>query len=327
MPAIGRNLRGALLALGAFAVFASHDAAIKALGAHYHAAQIVFFSALFGLPAALMLVIRDRAPASLWPRDPMGVALRSGAVVVGSLCSFFAFSAVPMAQAYAIFFSTPILVTLLAIPLLGERVGLRRAVAIVVGLVGVLIVLRPGQAALGVGHLSALGGALASSLVAIMTRRLGGSERMVVLLVYPMLGNIAVMGLLQFLVYRPVEAEHLLLMISVAFAADRGVSGVRGGHRRADAVFADHLGGGLRTAPVRRGAGCPDAFRRGRRDGERGLHPDARTGAAWRAGCPRRPAGRAGHGQPRHAPEMSSTNCRSGTPRRAAVSARAWSCS
>lgn len=237
MPAIGRNLRGALLALGAFAVFASHDAAIKALGAHYHAAQIVFFSALFGLPAALMLVIRDRAPASLWPRDPMGVALRSSAVVVGSLCSFFAFSAVPMAQAYAIFFSTPILVTLLAIPLLGERVGLRRAVAIVVGLVGVLIVLRPGQAALGVGHLSALGGALASSLVAIMTRRLGGSERMVVLLVYPMLGNIAVMGLLQFLVYRPVEAEHLLLMIYVAFGAFLGMSLLIAAYRASEAVI------------------------------------------------------------------------------------------
>jgi len=53
MAAVGRNLRGALLALGAFAVFSSHDAAIKALGASYHAAQIVFFSALLGLPAAL----------------------------------------------------------------------------------------------------------------------------------------------------------------------------------------------------------------------------------------------------------------------------------
>ncbi|MGA1209712.1 MAG: DMT family transporter [Gemmobacter sp.] len=237
MAAPRRNLKGALLALGAFAVFASHDAAVKALGASYHAAQIVLFSALFGLPAVLLLIIRERAPLTLRPRDPWGVALRSGAVALASLCSFFAFSRVPMAQAYAIFFSTPILVTLLAVPLLGEKVGLRRAVAIAVGMAGVLIVLRPGQAPLGIGHLAALGAALASSLVAIMTRKLGGSERTVVLLVYPMLVNVAVMGLAQPFVYRPVAGADLLLMIYVAFGAFFAMSLLIAAYRNAEAVL------------------------------------------------------------------------------------------
>ena len=61
MAAPRRNLKGALLALGAFAVFASHDAAVKALGASYHAAQIVLFSALFGFHHATTMQL-DLAP-------------------------------------------------------------------------------------------------------------------------------------------------------------------------------------------------------------------------------------------------------------------------
>ena len=237
MAASGRNLKGALLALVSFAIFSSHDAAIKALGASYHAAQIVLFSALFGLPAALLLIMRERSPITLRPVDPWGVALRSGAVVMASICSFYAFSAVPMAQAYAIFFSTPILVTLLAMPLLGERVGMRRGIAIAVGMAGVLIVLRPGQASLGIGHLAALGAASASSLIAILTRKLGGSERMVVLLVYPMLGNIAIMALVQPFVYRPIAGVDLLLMVYVALGAFVAMSLLIAAYRSAEAVI------------------------------------------------------------------------------------------
>ena len=61
-----------------------------------------------------------------------------------------------MAQTYALIFAAPLLITILAIPILGERVGWRRQVAVLVGLAGVLVVIRPGAADLGAGHVAVL---------------------------------------------------------------------------------------------------------------------------------------------------------------------------
>ncbi|MRH22371.1 EamA family transporter [Rhodovulum strictum] len=212
MPA---NIRGAGLALAGFAVFSLHDAVVKALGVHYHAIQIVFFSVLIGFPLVLLLLIRQR-DGSLRPRRPFWTALRTVAVMATMLGAFYAFSTIPFAQAYAIIFATPLIVTALSVPILGERVGPRRWAAVVLGLIGVLIVLRPGaDAGLGPGHLAAL--------VAVIMRKIGNEERSAVLLLYPMLANAAVMGCLLPFVYQPMPIAHLGGMGLVALGALGGM--------------------------------------------------------------------------------------------------------
>ena len=82
----------------------------------------------------------------------------------GGLLAFYAFSRLPLADAYAIIFATPLLITALSVPILGEAVGWRRWSAVAVGFVGVLVMLRPGVAPIGLGSLAALGAACASAL-------------------------------------------------------------------------------------------------------------------------------------------------------------------
>ena len=217
------SFAGPVLALSAFALFSAHDVIVKSLGGSYSPVQIVFFSALLGLPLALLMLMRDHTDANLRPHRPGWTALRTAAAVATGIAVFYAFSVLPMATTYAILFATPLLITLLSVPLLGERVGWRRMLAVVVGLCGVLIVLRPGQGeGLTLGHLAALLGALTSSIASIIVRKIGHEERNIVLLLYPMMGNLAVMGLALPFVYQPMPLQDFgawFAMAAMAFVA------------------------------------------------------------------------------------------------------------
>lgn len=210
------NVRGAALALLAMGLYATHDVVIKTLGTQYPALQVLFFSSLLSFPLVTLVVMRDPTPGTLRPANPGWVALRTVAGVVAGMGSFFAFSRLPLAQVYAILFSAPLLVTILSIPILGERVGLHRWGAVAAGLVGVLIVLRPGAQPLDGGHLAALAAALASATTAVILRKLGRSERPLVLLMWPMLGNFVATGISLTLDYRPMELPHLGLTALIA---------------------------------------------------------------------------------------------------------------
>ncbi|RYI17426.1 MAG: EamA/RhaT family transporter, partial [Acetobacteraceae bacterium] len=138
------SLRGALLSLAAFAAYATHDVVVKYLGGHYSSFQTMFFAGLMGFPLVTILLLSDRRDGTLIPRHPWWTAIRTVSAVVTGAMGFYAFSVLPMATCYAIFFAMPLFITLMAIPMLGERVGLRRGIAVMVGLLGVIIVLRPG---------------------------------------------------------------------------------------------------------------------------------------------------------------------------------------
>lgn len=211
-----QNLRGALTALAAMGIYATHDVVVKFLGAHYSAIQIVFFAALLSFPLVALLLLSEKAGGSLWPRHPGWVLARSASAVITGVTAFYAFGQLPLAQTYAILFAIPLIITVLSIPMLGERVRLRRWAAVIVGMVGVLIVLRPGQAALSSGHLAALVAAFTGAMTAVIARKVGQVERPVVLLIYPILGNFFVMGLALPFVYQPLPAVHLGLLAVIA---------------------------------------------------------------------------------------------------------------
>ncbi|NKX43096.1 DMT family transporter [Roseicyclus persicicus] len=212
-------LRGALLALLAFGIYATHDVIIKALGGTYSPVQTVFFSVLFGFPLVTLLLLRDRSEANLIPKHPLWTLVRTVAVVITGVTAFYAFSVLPLAQTYAILFAAPLLITLLAIPMLGERVGIRRGIAVVVGLAGVMVVLRPGAEPLTLGHLAALLSAFTGALGAVIMRKVGREERSVVLILYPMIGNFLFMGAALPFVYRPMPLIDLAGLAVIAALA------------------------------------------------------------------------------------------------------------
>ncbi len=214
-----RNLKGVGYALVAFAIYSAHDVVVKTLGASYATFQIVFFSTLLSFPLVLLMLMRDQTEGTLIPRHPWWITLRTLATLVTAVCVFYAFSTLPLAQVYAIIFTMPLLITVLSVPVLGEKVGLHRWAAVAVGLTGVLVVLRPGAEALTLGHMAALAGAVTGALSAVIVRRIGQEERSAVLLLYPMMANFAVMAAAMPFFYAPMPVEHLGLVGVMALMA------------------------------------------------------------------------------------------------------------
>ncbi len=204
------NIAGAGYALLGMAIFATHDVVVKYLGAaHFTAFQIIFFAALLSFPVITLILMSDRSAGTLIPKHPYWIALRAVATVVTGLSAFYAFTVLALAQTYAILFATPLLITILSIPVLGEKVGIHRWAAVIIGLIGVFIVLRPGSTPLTFGHFAAMISALGGATASVVSRKIGSDERSVVMLLYPMLANFIVMACALPFVYQPMEIEHL----------------------------------------------------------------------------------------------------------------------
>lgn len=230
-------LPGILFALLAFALFSTHDVVVKTLGGTYAPFQVIFFSVLFSFPITTVVLMRDATAGTLLPVHPKWVIARTFASVLASICAFYAFSVLPLADAYAIMFASPLLITLLAIPVLGERVRLRRGLAIVVGLSGIIVVLQPGQAELTLGHLAALVSAICGAFASVVVRRIGREERSVVLLLYPMVANFLVMGLMLPVVYEPMPVADLGKVALIALLAFGAMSCIILAYRHAEAAL------------------------------------------------------------------------------------------
>ncbi|MBM4197197.1 MAG: DMT family transporter [Gammaproteobacteria bacterium] len=169
------NLRGIAAMLMAVAAFAVMDGILKLLTAHYPPMQIAALRGAASLPFLLGAVlafgsIRDLRPVR-W-----GLHLVRGLLAVVMLTGFvYAVKVLSLADAYAIFFVAPLLVTAFAVPILKEHVDWQRWTAIGLGLVGVLVMLRPTGAGLSLlgaagAFVSAVAYALASVSVRVLTR-------------------------------------------------------------------------------------------------------------------------------------------------------------
>jgi len=210
----GSIFRGIGFSLAGFSIFSLHDALIKSITG-VPVFQIVFFVVLFSfVPFVFMLAFSGKA-ISLRPNLPGLVGLRCLFGLGSLLCVFYAFGTLPMTQVYSLLFSAPVLITLLSIPILGERVKLIRWIAIVLGLAGIIIVLRPGMVELSFGHLAALVAAVCVASASVVTRKIGAREHTVTLLLYPMLTNVVVSGVLVTLVYVPMPGIVLLKMCAI----------------------------------------------------------------------------------------------------------------
>lgn len=210
----GRVVRGIGLSLAAFGIFSLHDALIKSITG-VPVFQIVFFVVLFSFVPFVFMLAFSGKEISLRPNLPGLVGLRCLFGVISLLCAFYAFNNLPMTEVYSLLFSAPVLITLLSIPILGERIKFIRWIAIMLGMIGILIVLRPGVVELSFGHLAALIAAVCVACSSVVTRKIGAREHSVTLLLYPMLTNVLVSGVLVSLVYLPMPGIALLKVCAI----------------------------------------------------------------------------------------------------------------
>ncbi|MCI2399981.1 DMT family transporter [Aliiroseovarius subalbicans] len=208
-------LRGLGFAFASFALFATHDALIKSLGATYAVFQIIFFAMLFAFVPMAVMMLADRQVDNFRPHHPWLILLRALMSLIAMSSAFYAFTVLPLAEVYALLFATPLLITALSSLLLGETVRLQRWAAVLVGLAGVMVVLRPGMTEFTLGHAGALTAAVASAFASIIVRRIGGEERTAVMILYPMLSSILVMGVILPFVYVPMALPDLGMVAGV----------------------------------------------------------------------------------------------------------------
>ena len=209
--------------LMAVACFSLMDAGMKQLSASYPTLQVTFLRGAASLPFVLVWVLATAGPRSLIPVR-WGLHLLRGLLGMAMIgCFVFALRSLPLSTAYTIYFVAPLLIAALSVPLLGEYVGPRRWIAIGIGLVGVLVVLRPGvDGFISIPGLMVLLAATAYAVAAItvsMLTRTDTPQSMVVwFLVILALGA----GLLAIPDWQPLQLRHGWLIAGMGLAGAGG---------------------------------------------------------------------------------------------------------
>jgi len=179
----------AFVLLGVFCI-SINDMLIKQLSGDYPLHQMVFVRSAIGICISLVLVQFEGGWAILRPKQPWLQALRGLMVVFANMAYFTALAVMPLADATALFFVAPLFITLLSIPVLGEKVGVRRLGAVLVGFLGVLVMMRGGGGAPDAAPLAfwvlalPVVAALAYASMQILTRKLGVSSKASAMAVY-----------------------------------------------------------------------------------------------------------------------------------------------
>lgn len=199
-PAQAANGRAILCVLTSSACFTISAALVKAVAADFPVSEVVLFRSLVAALVLLPPILRAGGLAALRVRRPSSHVLRTLLGFGGMITSFYGLGHLPLATNTALGFVMPLLLTLLSIPLLGERVGWRRLSAVLAGLLGVLVMVRPwtDTAGLPLGPTAVvLGGVLCWALAMITIRRMGESgERNTSIVLWFSIGSSLLAGLL-----------------------------------------------------------------------------------------------------------------------------------
>lgn len=223
-------------------LFAIMDAAIKWIADSYSAFQVSALRSIAAMPLVLLwIILRGRLGTLRHVHWPLHLA--RGVIGFGVMvCFVYGVARLPLSTAYAIVFVAPLMITALAVPLLGEKVGPRRWTAILVGLAGVIVVLRPGVAGAATGPgLVLLVAAFFYAMAAITVRKLAqrDSPEAMVFWFLLLLGVFA--GAFAAFDWRPVQREHFLAI---------AVIGVTGAVAQVALTHAFRLGEASQIAPL-----------------------------------------------------------------------------
>ncbi|MCJ2543709.1 DMT family transporter [Thermostichus vulcanus] len=180
---IPKTLKGILLILISVSCFATMDATIRRLSGELHPFEIAFFRNFFGSLALLPLLVREGLGSLRTER--LGLfALRGVLNTIAMLMFFWALSRIPLAEVTALSFTIPLFASLFAIWLLREQVYLQRWVALGLGFVGMIVLLRPGFQAVTVGAIAAVAASILLAWVTILIKILSRTESSITITAY-----------------------------------------------------------------------------------------------------------------------------------------------
>ena len=188
-----------------------------------------FFTVAFTLPVMFFFYNKQL----VWSDKPKLQILRGLILLCANICFFYAISKIPLAKALTLAFIAPLIVTAFSPLLLGEKVGVRRWTAVIIGFVGSLVVIRPGFLEINIASLAALGTGVMYGFYLIITRKLSTSDNpLLTLLLTGLVGLVAVSGIMPLIWINPNLSQwsmmagigvfacigHLFLILSLKYA-------------------------------------------------------------------------------------------------------------
>ncbi len=217
-----RPLVGIALVLASGMFTPVMDAFAKYLVAIYPLAEVVWARYFFHFAILLPLVLWRYGLSGLWPAQPAMQILRGGLLVVATALFFAALAELPLADALALVFASPLMVTALSPWLLGETVGIRRWSAVIVGFGGALVILQPGFGVFQWGAVYAVGSGIGYAFFLIATRKLAHSAPPLVTLTFTALLGAVVLSGFELTVpgaWLTPSVPHLAMMVAMGVIA------------------------------------------------------------------------------------------------------------
>ncbi len=203
---------------GAILCFCLVDATAKWMTGGYDAWQIVLVSRFIPMSLACLLAYRETGnPLNFYTRFPKEQAIRAALSVPMVWCFFIGLKSMALAEAITIAFVAPLFIIMLSRPLLGERIGVRRWSAVVIGFAGVLVALRPGFGGSTTGQLLVLISAFCYALSMVLVRRFSGREPTHNIYFYGSIGSLVVSAALSVPVWAPPSPTDWGLLLLVGF--------------------------------------------------------------------------------------------------------------
>lgn len=168
--------KGIVCMVAGGALITLSDAIMKIFAGRIPAGEILFIRNSFTLIVIALVALKIGSMLLLRPKNIRGQAMRAACLIASAFLFVAGIEHTPLANAIAITFTGPLIITALAVPMLGEQVGWRRWAAVAVGFMGVLVVIRPGSDAFTWGSVLILIGAATGAVRDIITRRLCATE-------------------------------------------------------------------------------------------------------------------------------------------------------
>lgn len=174
-PAENRTL-GIILMLSATVIFTVSDAMAKIMVTRLDPVEVSWIRSVVVIIVSLPIAYARAGRQIFNPQFPLRQIMRGASILGSSLLFLTALSRMPLADASAINFVWPLLITVLSVIFLGERVGIRRWSATLVGFIGMLLIVRPGSSSFDASAIYPLGAALFWALASVMTRSMTSTD-------------------------------------------------------------------------------------------------------------------------------------------------------
>ncbi|UCH40240.1 MAG: DMT family transporter [Gammaproteobacteria bacterium] len=192
---MSRNTQGILCLVAALICLTLSDAIIKWLSPELPLHQVTLFRSCFALILVLIIVRLEGGLVTLKTRRPVLHFVRGSLLVLANMFFFTALAAMPLAETVTLFYTAPLFICIMSQPVLGEKVSLSRWLVITLGMIGVVIMLRPGTELFRPISILPVLAALCYAAMTMMTRKLGMQEKAGALTFYIQLAFIVISSL------------------------------------------------------------------------------------------------------------------------------------